>query len=607
MDTITIIIAVVAFFVGVGLAFLYILKTRTKKETNSNRFLNENCISAEKKPEENIAKVQKEPLGLEKLSKEKNDEILNLQNTNIDNEGLEDQKSEKLQKEIADQKEAIEELEDEISDIEKRYNRIKVEKSELNDKISFFEEEKRRILNTHQLNEEKLKEIAKENTKQKENLDFVSDILNANNAKNEEFEDIDHKTSDILFFIENELKVQLSNLDNNIIDKDYLNKCWSWRNQEIKTWIKNKKVVAIVGEFSSGKTSIVNRILKQVDPNAIELPVKSTETTAIPTYISKGIDFNCQFYSPSGDLKNISSTSFQKVTKSALDDINISSIVKYFVLSYKNENLSDISILDTPGFGSNSEEIINKTTEVVKEADALFWVVDANNGELNASSIDVIKNSLHSVPLYIIINKSDDKSQLDLDDLKKKVEETLNKNHIIYQQVIFFSNKMSADGLITILNSISPKENPNIVLELKNQIDLTLINAKNRLKKLKSDENDLRHGEDFKREALVNLISDIDDSVKQMESVIKIEDSFWREKYYKISNNDYRKFDAGKKKIVKSNSNLPVSIERFFDTIESHSDKKGEVSIIRLNIKNLENTKRTFEKLINEYKYRLIN
>ena len=478
MDYIAIIVLIIAILTVAGLTFIYSTRKKAKRIAATDALpLKYNSTEDEEK-DENIHLPVHEEIKLEYRKRDRNSKLQS--------------KLDELEEEVAD-------LEDEISDLRRKNQGIKEEKDTLDDSLYRSEKEKKEILEDNLRTKEELGIISKVNNHQKQRLDFVTELLNANNATNEEFQEKDHKTWEIFSFIEDNLGPRLSSLDNNIIDDNYLEKSWNWRNQEIKTWIKNKKVVAIVGEFSAGKTSIVNRILKQDDPNALELPVKSTETTAVPTYISQGKDFNCQFYSPSGDLKNISSTSFQKITKSVIDDINISSIVKYFVLSYKNENLSDISILDTPGFSSTSEEIIAKTTEVVKEADALFWVVDANTGEINNSSVDVLRDSLNGVPLYIIINKSDTKSHKDLDSLKVKVEETLNRNKIAYQKVLLFSKKMKADCLINILNSISPRKNLDIITELLEQIDLTIIEGNRKLKELKSTQNDLDDQREYKR------------------------------------------------------------------------------------------------------------
>ena len=57
---------------------------------------------------------------------------------------------------------------------------------------------------------------------------------------------------------------------------------YKWAAISRKKWLANKTAIAFVGEFSAGKTSIVNSIL------STHLPVSTKVTTAIPTYISGG-------------------------------------------------------------------------------------------------------------------------------------------------------------------------------------------------------------------------------------------------------------------------------------------------------------------------------
>ncbi|MBA6152193.1 dynamin family protein [Gelidibacter maritimus] len=617
MDYLTIIIAVVALLLGAILSFFFAPKIRKEKKLNTNQSLKDNSIQVKNSTSEDLFILENEISKLKEELTESEAKISEYEEENksiktdgdiiSDSDQTSDEKLKELDEEITQLKDEIEDLEDEISDLKKSNNRVKEEVSALDEKVYVIEKEKREITETYQQNLKKLEETENENKVQKESLSFVSDILNANNAVNEKFIEVAHKTWEIYSTISNDLRYSLGYLENNFISDDFLEDCWNWRNQEVKTWIKDKRVVAIVGEFSAGKTSIVNRILKQDDPNAVELPVKSTETTAIPTYISKGIDFNCQFYSPSGDLKNISVESFQKVTKSVLDDINISSLVKYFVLSYSNKNLSDISILDTPGFGSNSDEIISKTTEVVKEADALFWVVDANTGEINNSSMNVIKENLQKVPLYIIINKSDTKSQNDLNDLKTKIEETLNKNCINYQEVILFSHKYEIDELMGILNGIAPKKSPKVISRVNEEINRTLKISKASLNKLNKETIDLNYDVDDSISILEQTIQNIGHSLEDMDDVISFEYPLFSKNYYKIKESDYGRFEKGMSQIIESTNSLPDNINEFRSNSENYSMKIDETNEIKHYIDYLSKSRKTFMELVNAYNPKLLN
>ncbi|MBA5792338.1 dynamin family protein [Flavobacterium sp. xlx-214] len=388
-----------------------------------------------------------------------------------------------LLKEINKLKDEIEDMEDSIDDLEAKNKKIRSEKNEIEENLNNIEKENRELLTTKEDLSIKLATKVREAEKDNKSLTFVNSILNANNASDKDMEELDRKTWEIYSFISNSVYDCLKNHTDEAENLGYY--AWDWRNTEKKTWIKNKKVVAIVGEFSAGKTSIVNRILSQDDPDALLLPTSSKETTAIPTYISKSKDFNCQFYSPDGDLRTIKKETFEMVTKSVLDKVNVSHLIKYFVLSYNNKHLDNISILDTPGFGSNSDEIIKRTTDVVKEAHALFWVIDINAGDLNQTSIKVMKDHLNGVPLYFIINKTDGKSPDDIEKMKEHIKKTAFDNDIQFKDIISFHKDEKVEVLMKYINEIQIEEQPPLMRYILDELNSWI-------KKKEKEKNDLR-------------------------------------------------------------------------------------------------------------------
>lgn len=230
-----------------------------------------------------------------------------------------------------------------------------------------------------------------------------------------------------------------------------------WQSECAKSWIQGKVKVAFVGEFSAGKTSIVNRLLQEGDPHAIQLPVSSKATTAIPTYISGrkgGGKATYRFYTPDSILKEISEDTFRRVSKEVLEEVGgISSMIKYFVMAYANKGLERLSILDTPGFSSQDKEDEQRTMEVINECDALFWVVDVNSGTLNTRSIRVIRQYLHK-PLYIIINKVDTKSQSEVKQAEQAIRATCSKEKLEVKGFIYMGMGTPLDELHQIFSTL---------------------------------------------------------------------------------------------------------------------------------------------------------
>src|SRR5690554_1066539 len=596
MESNIIIAVIIGLIVGVVIALF--LKPKSKKDGDVT--ISDITTSNQNILKTNIEALEKEKATLHKRLLE-SEKIL--ETIRESNNGTPSEVSDKLLEEIKNLKDEIEDLEDNLDEQKKSNKKIREEKSTIEDELENIEKEKKDLSEEKENLETKLQTVATESKESKESLNFINDILNAQNSSNKDFEKLDEDTWGIYFFIKEKISHNFEQPEN--ID----NYAWEWRNSELKTWIKGKKVVAIVGEFSAGKTSIVNRILSQDDPSAPLLPVSSKETTAIPTYVSKSKDFNCQFYSPDSELRNIKKETFEKVTKSVLDKVNVSHLIKYFVLSYDNQYLDKISILDTPGFASNSDDIIKRTTDVVKEADAIFWVIDANMGDINQTSLDVMKNHLNEMPLYFIINKSDTKSPGELDKLEERIKETAKKNEIKCEAVIRFSQKENVDVLMKHIQEIEIKEQEPLMRHISNVLDeiiKDLKEEKGELKKVRKENlNELSQTESN----FENIQSEISYSAEKIKRFVKPKETWLGlgENKYQIEREDYNDFQNNIESIVGLSGAIKEQVEFYSKKISSKKDIDDKTSDNKYQLKYIEQIKKDFIKLIKDYNPNLLN
>ena len=289
-----------------------------------------------------------------------------------------------------------------------------------------------------------------------ESLAFIQEILTAKQVSDTSTKDLHKQIDAIVSYISGELKDNIK-ASYTFKDEDAIfgSGLQRWAIAAKKTWIQGKTTIAFVGEFSAGKTSIVNRILSQDTPNIPLLPVSAKATTAIPTYISGGPSTLYQFVSPDNLQKVISEETFKKISKEVLDQVKgVSSLIQYFVMKYKNPNLERISILDTPGFNSNDKEDAERTIGVINECDALFWVFDVNAGTVNRSSISLIKENLKK-PLYVIINKVDTKAETEINSVEQQIRKTLRDEGVTVQKFIRFSAKAPLDDIMQPILSVT--------------------------------------------------------------------------------------------------------------------------------------------------------
>jgi predicted GTPase len=315
------------------------------------------------------------------------------------------------------------------------------------------------------------------NTK-KQSVDFVNKILNAQLTKDEHIKANVESTLAVVNFVQNDICdiIKSEYSDGKEAAEAVSSGIERWADLQQKTWLKDKVIIAFIGEFSAGKTSIVNRIFTQDKPDAaFTLPTNRGATTAVATYISYGSSVKVRFTDPVGDLRELDKNVFEKFTKESLGNLSISRLVSHFVTEYNNENLKQLSILDTPGFSSGDKEDEERTTAVLNEVDMLFWVVDGNTGDINTTSLKIIKENVGDIPLYVVINKVDSKAPAECKQIEDKMRLTMEKAKIPVKGYIQFSNKPNKHplkNLTSVISTVQPrKPNYDVIVHIKAILD----------------------------------------------------------------------------------------------------------------------------------------
>lgn len=172
-------------------------------------------------------------------------------------------------------------------------------------------------------------------------------------------------------------------------------------------------IIPLVGEFSSGKTTLINSLTVS---KKLETASKATTATI----------FEIRFGQPNEKAEVVDESG---VVIETVDDIGAiknellpdKSIVRIFDISSK---ISKSTVLvDTPGLSSNDPRHRLALTSYLPKADAIFLISDINQ-QLTRSLTDFIGDSkLVGKPMYLILTKSDTKSENELADAKKYISE----------------------------------------------------------------------------------------------------------------------------------------------------------------------------------------
>lgn len=483
----------------------------------------------------------------------------------------------KLKKKIRELEDENEEFEDDLDSYKKKLKNKEQDFENLNIDFDKLKRESKQ-------REEDLKNLSDQfEMKQKEldlkveSLAFIQEVLTATKSNDNSVSHSHTIIDNICDFISGELKdsvCSIYNLSDEVINYLFKSGLDSWALTAKKSWIQGKTSVAFVGEFSAGKTSIVNRILSQDDPNVPLLPVSTKATTAIPTYISGGVGTMYRFVTPNNELKNISEPTFKRVNKEVLDQVKgVSSLIQYFVMTYKNQNLDHLSILDTPGFNSNDKEDAERTIGVINECDALFWVFDVNAGTVNRSSINLIKQHL-TKPLYVVINKVDTKAKSEVDKVEALIKKTLSDAGQKVEGFIRFSAKAPLEDIMKPIHSIKHDvEKENYINTLQQTMEVWVKEQEKEAVKAKQTANNLSNTCNSITNKYNIAIKELTNDCEHVAGIPQYEEHWYKKDNYEMSQEDFDRMIHLLEKISTSDCDKLCNL---YNKMKETSEKTGQ-------------------------------
>ena len=213
----------------------------------------------------------------------------------------------------------------------------------------------------------------------------------------------------------------------------------------------HKNVIALCGQFSSGKTSMINSFLKNdVLPTSIE------PTTALNTYVVyDDKDENDTLYIRnhfSGRTK-IDEDLYDFVTHSFSNEYhqNVRSMIRYVSLHTKKLNFQNIALLDTPGYTGESSDLSleeddkNMAIEGIKGADYVIWVIDITNGTIKEDDIRFLDDYAKDKPKLIVLNKADLLTPSKREEVYNNIKSTLEDEGLDNIEIYLYSSLYPED------------------------------------------------------------------------------------------------------------------------------------------------------------------
>lgn len=301
--------------------------------------------------------------------------------------------------------------------------------------------------------------------------------------------------------------------------------------------------VVLAGGFSSGKSSFLNRLVK----NANLLPTGTQPISVVKTYLycnAKKKKVTVEGENLKNVLVELPTNVLQAIQHANSSNVHLASVLEKLLIQIKSSELDGLCFIDTPGYNnsisanvSNGKTDKDTATEAFAEGDVLFWLIDIDKGTAISDDIEMLAQ-FKGKPKVIIFNKADKKGY---PESKKIVEEAydllpkyFDMNEIIDilaftsldNKILYSRHHTGLPGLLSDLRKRSHKSSPlnrakqNIHNLFQSEIreqEEKIKQISDRIRLLKGEKdtayrNQNRHQSDNKE--LINALEDAIDNYK---------------------------------------------------------------------------------------------
>ncbi|WRC97534.1 dynamin-like GTPase family protein [Helicobacter pylori] len=235
-----------------------------------------------------------------------------------------------------------------------------------------------------------------------------------------------------------------------------------------------KTIVAVGGGFSAGKSTFLNNLLGL----KLKLPEDMNPTTAIPTYCLKGQREVLMGFSQNGGMVELPHLAFDHQFLKSLG-FNLKEIMLFMLLSAPSVPFEFLCFIDTPGYNPGNQGYTGGDKEASKEslkhAKHILWLISCERGGIESDDLEFLQELYEEgKQVFIVLSRADRRTKSQLEEVAKKIRETLKDNGIEflgigaysatrYLEIKEFSEKSkvfnSLEEFLMKLNQRSEKQN----------------------------------------------------------------------------------------------------------------------------------------------------
>lgn len=211
--------------------------------------------------------------------------------------------------------------------------------------------------------------------------------------------------------------------------------------------IYSKKMIAISGGFSSGKSEFVNSFIKD---KGVQLAVGIQPMTAIPSYVIASQSTAIKGYSVNGGSIHLDVATYKAISHDFIKELgfDLKKLMPFMSIGVDMDEalFRDVCLIDTPGYNpsktGSTDDDAKTASHYVSQADALIWVIGLDaNGTISTSDLEFIKNlNLGEKPVFFVLNKADLRSEADIQSILDEISDILADEDIDYKGICSYSS-----------------------------------------------------------------------------------------------------------------------------------------------------------------------
>jgi ribosome biogenesis GTPase A len=400
--------------------------------------------------------------------------------------------------------------------------------------------------------------------------------------------------SDIAFYID--LENDFNHEDHSGMLEELLHNAYDLLVNEIKLHHAMTRVdIAIIGNFSSGKSSFINSLIgKELCPVALH-PTTSSITKFIYSDIPKIVRMDTK--------EIISNEEYERLAQHEISDQENTQTYE-FEYYYPFDSMRNIAIFDTPGFNNplndNDERV---TLERANRADVIFLLIDVENGDIDKSiheKMEQIRASNKDLKWYLIVNKADLKAAVGRENVLKSLQDKYSDR---FEEIILYSSKVSSnmlsidEQLEIILDTVAKKIRLGIDSD-DGQFQLNLESIKSQSRVSSNSKLTMKlNGDDIgtvNKECIENIyeqqrqkiIHALERMGEQKNDTLLFHHENLMKKYKNKSSENLKTILAGLNKREMNISSMDYDFKKIINSIENFYGNQGSLNVVLTRFKN---------------------